>query len=148
MEGFGQHTTFRLKLTKQTWAVFHQRREQGGGEGMMMMGHSVGRGHLPHPAGQGLGWCCCSWPLPCWGLAGREGFGARSNGKGPSLLQSNSCCSSVCLRKTGRDLTTALRLSSLPLPWLFTLLLPFCPLHLLLSPHVFSSWRGCSFPTL
>lgn len=31
---------FHLKLTKQTWAVFHQRREQGGWEGMEMASFS------------------------------------------------------------------------------------------------------------
>lgn len=34
MEGFGQCATSHSKLTKQTWAVFHQRGELGGWEGM------------------------------------------------------------------------------------------------------------------
>ena len=150
MEGFGQHTTFHLKLTEQTWSVFHQRREQEGWE-EMVVGHLVGRGHLLHPAGQRLGWCCCSWPLLWLGLAGKEGFGARSKGKGPALLQSNSSCSDVCLWATGRNSTAALRLSPLlsvpPLalpPSCVFLSTPSSPF----SPHVFSSLRGCSFPTL
>lgn len=134
MEGFGQHTTFHLKLTKQTWAVFHQRREQGGWEGMVM-GYLVGRGHLPHPTGQGLGWCCRSWPRPWWGLTRREGFGARSKGKGPALLWSNregfDCC------REGFDWWSQY------LPWLFTILLPFYPL---LSPHM--CFHPGGFPTV
>lgn len=35
------------------------------------------------------------------GLAGREGFGARNEGKGPVPLWSNRSCSRVCLEKRG-----------------------------------------------
>lgn len=51
------------------------------------------------PALLGAGWEGRVWGQEQW--------------KGRSLLQSNSSCSSVCLRKTGRDSTAALRLSSM-----------------------------------
>lgn len=67
MEGFGQHTTFHLELTKQTWAVFHRRAGRMGRDGDRVLSgarasppsHWTGAGMVLHflaPALVGAGW--------------------------------------------------------------------------------------------
>ena len=104
---------------------------------MGRVGDGAGRGQHPILL-PGPGQCCCPWPLQCRGLAGREGFGARSKRKGPALLQSHSNCSSVCSKRQGgiQLLHRGAHHCFLNLLWLFTLLLPFPPLHPLFLPHL------------
>lgn len=90
MEGFGQCATSHSRLAKQTWAVFHGR-----------VGRDGNRAPFWAQAGVVL---LFSAPV----LAGREGFGARNEGKGPVPLWSNFQCAWKC-----KDLTAALRLSLL-----------------------------------
>lgn len=135
MEGLGQHTTFPLNLTKQTWAVSSEERAgRVGRDGdRALSGDSASSPSCWTGAGVVL-----LFLVPTLVGAGWEGIWGWEQWEGVSSPPEQEQLRKGLLEsdREGSECCTETLMTVFCLPWLFTILLPFCPLHPLLSPHV------------